>query len=349
MDEKQVKMLEMFVGNSSHQLMRQFATAPRNFSMGYGSFGGYQRGYHTFLVVLALFIIIHNSFVLFLYMKKRALRTTSNMLLASTASGDILTGALMIPFLISSAAMFNKGLDTLYFTSNVISDFITLVIVLNLLMVTLERYISLCHPYLHPELAKKSVIRWMIVLTWVFSFIIAIIPLSWDYAVIRGENKNTESEYKAYSLFTLIGVFFVPTMVIIYCLIAMFMVIRKFVQQDRQRGVPMSQGIRAQGKAVFVFLFMFLNMFVCWSPLMCIRLAMDTDPEFRPSSQTLEILVAFRCCSSLINPAIYVWCKKDFKRMLLRTICRKTNSNNSAITYTRNTQENKVTYKESLL
>ena len=332
--------------------MQAFATAGRNFSSSrefVGSFGGYQRGYHTLLVVLALFIIIHNSFVLFLYMKKRALRTSANLLLASTACSDVLTGFLLIPFLISSAAMFSRGLDVLYFTSNVISDFVTMVIVLNLLLVTFERYVSLCHPYLHPEVAKKSVIKWIIAFTWLFSFIVAIIPLSWSYAVINGEHKDISAEYHVYSLFTLLGVFFLPTVVIIYCLIAMFTVIRKFVKQDRQRGVPKGQGMRSQGKAVFVFLFMFLNMFVCWSPLMCIRLAMDTNPQFAPSGQILEILLALRCCSSLVNPAIYVWCKKDFKRAFLRIICRQSNYNRGAINGTRNTQENKVTCRESLL
>ena len=336
-------------GNLSLQFIHNFSTASRNTSTHRGPLGGYQRGYHTFLVVLAVFIIIHNSFVLYLYTKKRALRTPSNMLLASTACSDILTGVLMIPFVISSAALFSKGYDALYFTSNVISDFVTLVIVLNLLLVTIERYVSLCHPYLHPELAQKSVIRCIAITVWLCSFVIAIIPLSWSYAVIKGENKDTTSEYQAYSLFILIGVFFVPTVVMIYCLFAMFAVIRKFVKQDRERGVPKGQGLRSQGKAIFVFLFMFLNIFVCWSPLMSIRLVMDTNPEFMPNGQTLEILFAFRCCSSLINPAIYVWCKKDFKRVFLRTVCRRSANNGAAMTCTRNTQENKATFKESLL
>ena len=339
----------MFAGNSSFRFMEKSITAPRNSTMNYGHFGQYKQGYHTFLVVLAIFIIIHNSFVLFLYIKKRALRTPANILLASTACSDILTGTLVIPLLICSAVTFNRGFDALYFTSNVISDFVTLVIVLNLLLVTTERYISLCHPYLHPVIAKKSVIRWIVIFTWILSSIIAIIPLSWDYAVIRGENIDTSSEYQVYSLFTLLGIFFLPTTIMICCLTAMFMVIKKFVKQDRQRGVPKGKGIRSQGKAIFVFLFMFLNMFFCWSPLMCIRLVMDTNPDFAPNSKTLETLFALRCTSSLINPAIYVWCKKDFKKVFLRTICHKSGNNNTAINYTRNTQENKATCKESLL
>lgn len=339
----------MFSSNSSFQNGAAFATTSTNSTFSRGHTGGYEAGYHTLLIVLASFIIVHNSFVLFLYMKKRTLRTASNLLLTSTACSDALTGLLLIPFVISSAAMFGQGLDALYFTSNVISDFLTHASVLNLLLVTLERYVSLCHPYLHPEVAKKSVIKCIVAASWLLSFIVAMIPLSWSLSVMNGEDKDIGSEYRIYSLVTLIGIFFLPTAAMVYCLITMFAVVRRFVKQDRKRGMTKQEGVRSQGKAVFVFLFMFLNMFVCWSPLMSVRLALDANPRIFIIDNVLEALFVLRCCSALLNPAIYVWCKKDFRRAFLRIVCRQSNASGAATNYMRNAQENRVTYKESLL
>lgn len=339
----------MLSNSSSLQTTVMLTTASTNVSYWQGPVGRYKRGYHTLLVILALLIIIHNSFVLFLYMKRRTLHTPTNLLLASTACSDVFTGLLMIPFLVTSAALFYKGFDVLYFTSNVISDFLTHASVVNLLLVTLERYVSLCHPYLHPEVAKKSFIKGAVAFTWVFSFALAITPLSWSFAVMNGEDKDINAQYHVYSLVTLIGVFFAPTMMIIYCLISMFAVVRRFVKQDRKRGMSKGQGIRSQGKAVFVFLFMFLNMFICWSPLMIIRLAMDTEPDIFISNKVLEALVALRCCSSLVNPVIYVWCKKDFKSAFLRIVCHRSHPERAHTNFTRNTQGNKILLRESVL
>ena len=335
--------------------LKSFATARNNESSRYGfqrPVGNYEVGYHTFLVALAIMIILHNLVVIILYSKKRSLRNSTNMLLASTACADTLTGVLLIPFVICSAALFNRGrnLRILYFTSTVITDLVNLAIALNILMVTLERYISLCHPYIHPQVARKSVIRGLIGSIWLIAFLLAIIQLIWSYPSLVGEEAGDLSDiYKTYSLTLLIGVFFVPSLIMIFCLVSMFAVLKRFVKEDTLRGLPKNKGARSQRKAVFVFFAMFVNIFVCWSPLMCIRLVMDTKDNFRPNEEILELLFALRCCSSLFDPAIYVWCKKDFKRAFIRSMCHKSASRRAVATSAPNTQDNGITMKESLL
>lgn len=277
--------------------------------------GRYHTVYHSVLLFLALLIILHNFLVPFLYYKMKTLRKSTNFLLVSLGCADFLTGFLFIPLLVTSAAFSRHGHNylSLHFTANVVSDFITLVTVFSLLLVTSERYIALCHPYIHPKLVTAWSTRCAVVICWSFAVAIAITPLTWSYPILVGRKADVSDYYKHYSFTILIGCFFLPSAIMIFCLVSMFNVIVRFVKQDTTRGLNVKAGRRSQRKAVFVFLAMFINWFVCWSPLMTIRLVMDVKKTFSPSKELLEILVALRCCSSLFNPAIYVWCKTDFK------------------------------------
>eukprot|EP00794_Sanderia_malayensis_P003773 gene3773-4296_t len=289
----------------------------------------YQPGYHTVLLVIAVCIILHNFVVLYLYLKVKNLHNATNTLLVNLSCADFLTGFLLIPFLIASATFYGRDVIVLYFVSNVISDFITIAIVFSLLLVTLERYLALCYPYFHPNIATKWMSKASIATLWCLAFIIAIIPLSWSYPLLAGDNEDPDTFYKYYSPATLICCFFIPSGLMLYCLVNMFMIINRLIRQDTTRGLSVRSGRRSQRKAVFVFLAMYINLLVCWSPLMLIRLMIDIKRDLQPPAKLLEILVALRCCSSLLNPAIYVWCKRDFKIALHKRLFAKFRKNNN--------------------
>ena len=283
----------------------------------------YKSEYHTILLMLALGILLHNSVVLHLYRKRRSLRTSTNLLLASTACADLLTGALLIPFLVCSVVLRGRSpaLSPLYLTSNIIGDLVTMAIVLNISLVTIERYTALCHPYFYQGFVSKSFIWKAIGAVWTVSVLIAIVQVAWSYPVIMGKSKDFSEIYKFYSILTVTLVYFLPTAVIIYCQIRMFMVVNRFATADSLRGLHSGAVARPQVKAMLVFLAMFLSVFLCWSPLMTVRLIIDISPRVTPSSEVLEILVFLRCLSSLINPGICVWCKTDFKQAFSLVFC----------------------------
>ncbi len=284
---------------------------------------GYQPLYHTILLIIAILTLIHNVLVAFLYTKVKTLRNSTNLLLASLSCADSLTGFLLIPTLIAAAALVGQDYLVLFFSANVISDFVTLAIVLNLSLVTIERYIALCHPYYHPKIASKKVARLAICFIWVFAVVFSIIPLCWSYPLLVGENKDVSTYYKYYSLISLIGCFFIPSAILLFCLVSMFSILNRFVRKDTARGVNVRSGQRGQRKAVCVFFAMYASLMLCWSPLMGVRLAMDAKEEYSPSQDLLEILLALRCCSSVLNPAIYVWCKRDFKKAFMKVFFKR--------------------------
>ena len=326
-------------------------TTTPNSTLRQGPSGFYKGEYHTVLLILALAIIVHNSIVLYLYRKQRFLRNETNLALASTACADLLTGLILIPFLVCSAVLGGRApqLNPLYFTSNVISDFVTIAIVLNLLLVTGERYTALCHPYFYEGAVTKSLIWRFIYGVWIVSLLVAVIPISWSFTVLTGKKKDLTEIYQAYSIAVHIIVFFLPTAIIVYCLVRMFMVVNQFANADSVRGLQTGRSARPQAKAIFVFSALFLNVFVCWSPLVFIRLKMDVSPDFKPGRELLEILVLLRCFSSLFDPVICVWCKTDFKRAFKAIVCRlKPNRDLETHRLHRNT-ENIQQHQESAL
>lgn len=285
--------------------------------------GFFKGEYHAVLLILAVLIILHNCVVLHLYRTRRSLHNETNLALVSTACADLLTGLIFIPFHVCAAVLAGRGpgLNPLYFTSNVIGDFVTMAVVLNLLLVTLDRYTALCHPYFYESLVHESLMRRIIACLWLASSIMALIPLSWSYPAIIGERRDLTKYYQAYSITTLILVFFLPSVIMIFGLVSMFRVVKRFANTDRAHTLRTRSITRPQTKAIIVFLAMFLNVFVCWSPLMIIRMIMDVSPGFTPTRELLEFLVLFRCCSSFCDPIICIWCKKDFKRALLSVLC----------------------------
>ena len=283
----------------------------------------YKAEYHTVLLILAVPIILHNSVVLYLYRKRRPLRTSTNLVLASTACSDMLTGVLLIPFLVCSAVLGGRSpqFTPLYFTSTVISDFVTMAIVLNISLVNAERYTALCHPYSYERLVSKSFVWKAICVVWTLAFLIAIVQVCWSYPVLAGESKDLSKIYQVYSITTLVSVFFIPTAFVIYCQVRMFIVVNRFANVDNLRGLRNGTVARPQVKAIVVFLAMFLNVFLFWSPLMSVRMMMDFSPHFKPNLEMLEISVILRCFSSLLDPVICVWCKADFKAALSTVFC----------------------------
>eukprot|EP00112_Aurelia_sp_Birch-Aquarium-sp1_P025067 Seg816.2 transcript_id=Seg816.2/GoldUCD/mRNA.D3Y31 product="Tachykinin-like peptides receptor 86C" protein_id=Seg816.2/GoldUCD/D3Y31 len=312
-------------------------------------FGKFHPYYHTFLLLLAILMILHNALVLYLYAKTRMLRNSTNFLLACLACADFVTGLLSIPMTIASAALAFRGYDTLYLTSNIVNDFVTIIIVLNLLLITMERYIALCHPYIHPEIARKSVVTCVVGGVWLFAVVVALIQLVWTYPLLQGKEVDISQPYKIYSLVILIGIFFVPSVAMSFCFICMLSVVNRIVKEDTVRGMHKMKGRRSQKKAVLVFFAMFLNLLICWTPLMTIRLALDIDDDFKPNKIVLESLLILRVCSSLFNPLIYVWCKKDFKRAFFRIFCKVRYMQRETTRCTPQVSRNHMTAKESLL
>lgn len=285
--------------------------------------------FYVFFLLLAFFILLANFAVLTLYFKTKPLHTSNNHLLISLAFTDLFAGAVNIPLIALSALMSitQKNIIALNFSVNVVSDFVVTVNELNLFLIFADRYLVICHP-LHSRkfITRRRRLR-SITSIWLISTIVALMPFTWCYKVVAGL-KHTD-EYRSnmlilisyHSIAVSVCCFLLPSFIMLFFLIAM---IRSLKMHKRKREQRLQIGkddtkFRAYYKAFCMLSAMFVSMLVAWSPLMIVRLCMDLRVELVISSRALDCLMMMRFVTALVNPFIYTFVKKEFRKAFLMT------------------------------
>ena len=298
----------------------------------------YKECFHTLLLCLAALIIIHNFIVLYLYRKERQLRSVTNLLLCNLACSDIFTGLVMIPLIIWTFLTNDRITRAIIGLSSIVAaDIATIAQVFSLMTVAMERYVSLCHPFIYTRLSLKKKVIGIVFSIWIFSLTFSLTQVSYYYPLLspaapkclkRADNRRMLEDPQNIYYFTLFSVcFLVPAVIMLYALLTMFVTIHKITKReimikDRDRR-------RRQLRVVTVFSVMYVCLLLCWSPLIAVRMLKLTDYRTYNNLKEwmLQLFVLLRCLTSFTNPLIYVWWKTDFrvaifKRKLFRTIMR---------------------------
>lgn len=289
----------------------------------------YQPAYHTTLILLSVLAFGHNLLVLIVYNKDKSLHTQTNFILCNLACCDLVTGCIFIPLMTASSII---RTNPLRFATNVFSDITVIGVVLSLTAVTYERYLNLCHPYKYPMVVTKSRVRLLVVVIWSVAVIVSLIPLAWSLDTFSPtsvlKTKSFETAYQVHSLLVLVLFFIIPTLVSLFALVSMYCVIRKLTKNDFM--VSAQKRRKRERRVVLVFLAMYMCLIICWTPLSFVRLAVDFQLSLRWQRWFLELFVCLRGLPSFLSPLIYVWCKQDFRRSVLKlNIFGKNESSNA--------------------
>ena len=111
--------------------------------------------FSVFFCILALMIVFGNSLVIAAFRVNRRLRTTTNLLLMSLATADLMIGTVSMPLwvYISVTYTFQGPLYDFYLTIDVICGVSS---ILNLTAISLERCYALLHPIKHRSIWKRK-------------------------------------------------------------------------------------------------------------------------------------------------------------------------------------------------
>ena len=277
----------------------------------------YQPAFHTTLIVLSVLAFGHNLLVLIVYNKDKSLHTQTNFILCNLACCDLVTGCIFIPLMTAVSII---RTDPLRFATNVFSDITVIGVVLSLTAVTYERYLNLCHPYKYPMVVTKSRVRLLVVFIWSVAVTVSLIPIAWSLNEVGPasvpKTKSFETAYQVHSLVVLVVFFIIPTLVSLFALVSMYCVIRKLTKNDFM--VSVQNRRKRERRVVFVFLAMYMCLIICWTPLNFVRLAVDFQLSLSWRRWFLELFVCLRGLPSFLSPLIYVWCKQDFRRSVLK-------------------------------
>nr|UYI00196.1 alpha-2 adrenergic receptor-like protein [Neoseiulus barkeri] len=204
------------------------------------------------VTLIMIVIVVGNMLVCIAIATEKSLKTTQNWFIASLAVSDFLIGLLIMPFSLARELMgywifgeiwcdIHAALDVLICTASIN----------NLCLISLDRYWSVTHAveYLRKRTASRAVV--MICGVWLLSALISLPPLiGWRK---RSEQKNSlpqcsVSEDLGYVLYSALGSFYVPAMVMVFVYIKIFMAARKRARRAMER----KKTLAARNKAAIV-------------------------------------------------------------------------------------------------
>ncbi|XP_051983399.1 alpha-2C adrenergic receptor [Xyrauchen texanus] len=177
---------------------------------------------------LILFTIVGNVLVVIAVLTSRALKPPQNLFLVSLASADILVATLIIPFSLANELMgywfFGKvwcdiylALDVLFCTSSIV----------HLCAISLDRYWSVTQAVEYNLKRTPNRVKGMIVVVWLIAAVISFPPL----ITMDRNNEGKESEPQCqlndhtwYILYSSIGSFFAPCVIMILVYIRIYQV-----------------------------------------------------------------------------------------------------------------------------
>ncbi|XP_020917856.1 trace amine-associated receptor 7a [Exaiptasia diaphana] len=266
---------------------------------------------------LAFFIIITNLFVMFLIYNRRSLRTPTNLCLASLAASDFMAGSIAIPLIIMCNV---SPLDGLRQAMDFSSRFISISTVIHLLIVTIERYIMICHGMKYNLWINTKRVVTVLVATWLFSAVATLIQLFWKLTQTEEQILKVD---RIYDTVCLCCVVIIPLIIMAASYVRIFIALRYQLQQIQRYNNPTekSNELRrrhVERKAAIIFGCMIITFTLCWFSYF-----IDGLNIFTYSFEVSLVLMFLRYVSPFINPLLYTFLKEDFKLAVKMSLCQR--------------------------
>lgn len=265
------------------------------------------------LVPFSVAIILANSLVFVLFIKKTSLRTPANYLLLSLAGCDFFTGCVNIPLALMAfthVVPYPK-LSDLYYMVAVLHNFTAVCTGYHILVITLEKYLAFIWDVARP--ASKNTIFKVLCMVWAASATIATVPFFWKTEKTKQSPKALTLQ-TAHAIFCLAAVFVLPYTFISYAYAVMFKAIKNARQRRELRQNHRDEQTRNERRCEVIFVIMGSLYLVCWLPWFTLTLVLTVLPSHTsPSLGTLShMFIVVRYSTSVVNPILYTFFKRDF-------------------------------------
>ena len=279
--------------------------------------------------LLTVFIIIGNGLVIYLITTRRKLRTKTNWFVLSLAVAEFAFAPTYFPrrsvCWIYDEACANNVIIILY----CISIFFVFASVMNLCVLTLDRYLAIVKPMRYITFMTMKRVVLLISAAWSVAFVGALIPYLALFFATSAKNRRDIMLYQLWmflsSLIVCVCVF------LLFATARMFVVARKHARRNAalvtqlnfnhriQHGRMFKPQEAAATKMVGVVVSVFLS---------CYLLDMyDTVCKLTESytqNETLDmVFVLLQLLNSAINPVAYALFKREIRKELKRLFCCK--------------------------
>ena len=268
---------------------------------------------YVVLSALGLFIIAINGLVIYLVLTREYLKTVTNFCLASLAISDMLSGLYAIPLIIACGTY---GDINICIAMDLGQRFLSISTVLHLLLITLERYITIVFSVMCTTsvMSKKSCLAVLLVV-WILSLCASLAQLSFMDQEAQEPSKN-HIIYDTFCL-GLLAVFPVVVMGVAY--IHIFYTLRRHIEAIKRNvshlsSQSMQRNARKKRKALLIYGAMICVFIVAWFNYFFNSLQEDLGNKTGIPFWADVILLLLRFSTGFLNPLLYTFLKQDFKR-----------------------------------
>ena len=269
-------------------------------------------------IFLAFLIVVLNTMVFILVAKKRSLRTTTNNFLIGLAASDLLEGLIGLPLVITCNIFMEHGVC---FSTIYVWMFTSFLTMSHIMAVTADRFIAIMFALRYSQIITKRRCYITLGFVWTFSFLLSLLQLWWIQPTDYDRNESIPEEHLnkevAYCIASLVVYLLAPTGLMTFTYLMTFCEVRR---QNRQQILNVPADLqehrrwnKREGKAVTVFLVMFITHVACWLPFFLLRYQQAVDAFYLPDWAVYMIAYS-RFVSPVLNPCLYIFGKHDFKK-----------------------------------
>ncbi|EDO43916.1 predicted protein [Nematostella vectensis] len=296
----------------------------------------------TYLVPLILLITLVNGLVFVLFALRKPIRTPANYLLLSLAVSDFLTGLVNVPLIITVIIPVYGLMRGLMPAMHTFVKLTAILTSYHILAVTVEKYLAIVKPLRH-HIANPSKAFKVILAIWLISSLIAVAPISWMLLLPQTlEARLTGIRLQfGHDVFCFVAVFLIPYVIITYCQTVMFRAVSRSNNKallGRTKSSRKSDKWSNDRKCLVVFAIMALLFALCWLPWFLLSSLATLSVLFPQAGMApnvpITVFMSFlivRLLTSVFNPLLYTFFKRDFMLALKSVVTQKKNVNDTRI------------------
>ncbi|XP_062570112.1 alpha-1A adrenergic receptor-like [Saccostrea cucullata] len=309
--------------------------------------------------------VFGNLLVLIAVAINENLRHTTNYFIVNLACADLLLGISVLPFSAtldilgywpfgSIMCIFWTSVDVLWCTGSIIT----------LCVISVDRYIGITKPLQHGIIMSEKRACWIISLVWVASLAISIGPVfGWRHDRKVVQTSCHVNKEPAYVIFSVTGSFYIPMFVIVFVYYRIFKKVNKHnkhlakgetvttfgnsstkkiklrVHTGRNSSNATLNGNSKQNMSERLIKFnkqkraaktlgIVVGVFIlCWFPFFFVLPLGALCSKCSPPENVFKVIFWLGYCNSMMNPVIYGFSSKEFKRAFRNILsCKCRNS-----------------------
>lgn len=293
--------------------------------------------YYIPLGVVAVIIVVVNSFIVILVAKNAKLRTSCNALLVSLAIADGTTGLIGIPVLMVGNLHENLPIETMCCLALAIHTwfwFMSVCSILHLLVIACEQYLAILRPFSHDKIVNKTSVTSAIAFIWTISIAHSLVPWTWilqlgsQFCTVEDETVQRNDEN--FIIASIVLFFFLPLGMISYVYFCIVLEAKcqmrrikrecSILKVEGSETPPPSSCTRFRGFYVLALMsFVFIG---CWTPYFVVVFHVTIRNKELPFWLDYKFMV-LRFLPPVLNPLMFAFWKKDFRAACVRMFhCR---------------------------